>query len=275
MRREYRRPNLTISHQVRYYQLQLPIAVGSYVTSLSTPPISLSLPCHDSLPSNIILVYTNFTNFHHFHSKPPHLKTLAMSTFNAVRNHLALIQNDADRLLKDINRLEEDHEENRTSIGQCDEEFAQAKAAEDKVHAELEKAWKKTDKFKNKQRKLVRRLCLQGVTQANHFYQDRRQADIQSEQAAKWGQYKIKSALVVSYGICVCFASIPNRSCSMNCASCAESPLLSQRMGSVLSLTIAMIRSAPSRRPKHVVPRRVSSRTTRNTVPQWRRPLVV
>ncbi|KAE9968883.1 hypothetical protein EG328_007196 [Venturia inaequalis] len=102
-----------------------------------------------------------------------------MSTFNAVRNHLALIQNDADRLLKDINRLEEDHEENRTSIGQCDKEFAQAKAAEDKVHAELEKAWKKTDKFKNKQRKL-----------------DRRQADIQSEQAAKWGQYKIKSALV-------------------------------------------------------------------------------
>ncbi|QDS68852.1 hypothetical protein FKW77_007274 [Venturia effusa] len=102
-----------------------------------------------------------------------------MSNFNAVRNHLALIQFDADRLLKEINQLEEDHEENRITICRCDKEFAQAKAEEDKVHAELEKAWKKTDKFKCKQRKL-----------------DRKQADLQSEQAAKWEQYKTKAAIV-------------------------------------------------------------------------------
>lgn len=166
--------------------------------------------------------------FNPFHSYSPHYKTLAMSTFNAVRNHMALIQHDADSLLKDINRFEEDHEENCIGISQCDKEFAQAKAAE--------------DKFKCKQRKLVRHPFLRGTTHANHHYKDRKQAEIQSEQAAKWEQYKIKAALVVCYVTRICLLIFPNQFCSMNCVSCAGSRTLSQRTGSVLFLKIATIK---------------------------------
>jgi hypothetical protein len=168
----------------------------------------------DTLASFFIItnVFTDCLSLH---------KSLTMSTFNALRAHLEALEDETDRLMNDMDRFEATHDNNRISITQLDKEFAVAKFAEDKLQEELDKAWKKTDSVKNKRRKLVRTHPFYVFTHAESQNQNREQMKLQSEQADKWSQFKVKMAIVVSLRSFLSNTS-SNHCHRTSCAACAE-----------------------------------------------------
>lgn len=97
-----------------------------------------------------------------------------------VQQHIGRLSNEAATIKSQIEKLEAEHKQNREKIVVTDKHYAKIRFEEDRLHGLMQQVWKERDSAKIKQRNLLRK-----------------QQAIEADRAAKWEDYKLKSALVV------------------------------------------------------------------------------